>query len=269
MTTDGGAPTARPDDASGWADRCAAEMYASGKGYLAAIPGSQWWEHGTFVAYVCGHPFPPFNGVMATSRPGRVDELDAALDRVVASGLPHLLRMRHGDAGTDNRLTERGYVLAETDPAMVLERAADVTVPWVDGLAVEEVHGADGLAEHLDVVCEAFDSPRELTEQVVTVELMADADAHVYVGRVGGEAVTTAVAYRTGESVGVYSVGTPISLRGKGYGAAITAHAIADGVRDGASWAYLMSSELGFGVYAGLGFRTVDHWDLWVPAEPA
>lgn len=264
MTTDEGT-TAQPDDPSGWADRCAAEMCASGKGYLEAIPGSQWWEHGTFVGYVCGHPFPPFNGVMSAAGPGDVADLDRALDRVVASGLPHLLRMRHGDAAVHMRLAERGYLLAETDPAMVLSSAAGLAVPSVDELAIEEVHGEAGLAEHLDVVCEAFGSPRDLTELVVGPELMADPSAHFYVGRLGGEAVTTAVGYRTGDSVGIYSVGTPDRLRGKGFGSAVTAYAVAAGVRDGASWAYLMSSEVGYGVYERLGFRTVGHWDLWVP----
>jgi hypothetical protein len=57
-------------------------------------------------------------------------------------------------------------------------------------------------------------------------------------------------------------------LRGNGYGSAITARAVADGVRDGAAWSYLVSSPLGYGPYERLGFVTVDEWDLWVPGPP-
>ena len=259
MTTDGDVAGGPVD----WAERCTAEMAASGVAYIEHVEGAQVWRRGAYYGFVCGHPFPPFNGVMATGV-GAVSDLDACLDRVAASGLPHLLRMRHGrDPAADRRLIERGYVLAETDPAMVLADAAALEVPAVPGLVVDRVRGEAGLAEHLDVVCDAFGSPLELTAAVVSPSLMADPAARFYVGRVEGQPVSTGASYRTGDSVGIYSVGTPIALRNNGYGAAITARAVADGVADGASWAYLMSSPLGLGVYGRLGFRTVDRWDLW------
>jgi predicted GNAT family acetyltransferase len=57
--------------------------------------------------------------------------------------------------------------------------------------------------------------------------------------------------------VGVFNVATPPEHRRKGYGARITAKAVASGFRHGAESAFLQASEMGFGVYEALGFRTV------------
>lgn len=246
-----------------WAERSTEELLASGLANLAHVEGAQSWQHGAYTAFVCGRPYPPFNGVLGARR-GELADLDAALDRVEASGLPHLLRMRHGvDPAADARLVERGYRLLETDPAMVLVADDVRAATEVPGLVVERVRGEDGLAAHLDVALGAFGGPRDLVEQVVTVGMIDDPAFRFYVGRVDGRAVTTGIGIRTADSVGIYTVGTPEAERGKGYGTAVTARAVADGLADGATWAYLMSSEIGYGVYERLGFRTVERWDLW------
>ena len=48
------------------------------------------------------------------------------------------------------------------------------------------------------------------------------------------------------------------------YGAAITAHAVRDGLHNGALWAWLQSSEVGYRVYERLGFTTLERWPCWV-----
>lgn len=87
----------------------------------------------------------------------------------------------------------------------------------------------------------------------------------MYVGTVDEVPVTTALSVPTsGDSVGIFNVATPPAHRGHGYGAAVTAAAIADGMAAGARWSWLQSSPEGVGVYERLGFRTVESWAMWV-----
>jgi predicted acetyltransferase len=63
-------------------------------------------------------------------------------------------------------------------------------------------------------------------------------------------------------ATGVFNVATPRQHRGRGYGAAVTARAVRDGFRAGASLAFLQASDAGFGVYRRLGFRHVEDYVL-------
>jgi GNAT superfamily N-acetyltransferase len=79
----------------------------------------------------------------------------------------------------------------------------------------------------------------------------------VYVGYADGEAVVSGLGWRTGRTIGVYSIATIESARRRGYGAAMTARVMADGVAAGRDVAALQASELGRPIYERLGFRTV------------
>src|SRR5436309_796111 len=80
----------------------------------------------------------------------------------------------------------------------------------------------------------------------------------VYLGRVNDEAVTVAMAYRTDDDVGIFNVATPPGHRRRGYGGAITAHAVHAAFAEGADLAWLQTTEIGEPVYRSLGFRHVE-----------
>ena len=84
----------------------------------------------------------------------------------------------------------------------------------------------------------------------------------IYVGRVDGRDVSTAVGFTSGDAVGIFNVATPPEHRGRGYGAALTAAAAAEGFAAGAEFAWLQSSALGLPVYRRLGFREVETYVL-------
>ncbi len=81
-----------------------------------------------------------------------------------------------------------------------------------------------------------------------------------FVGYLGDEPVTCAASYIGEQEVGIYMVATLPSARGKGYGGAVTAAAVASAPD---LPAVLQASGDGQPVYARLGFQTVTPFTLW------
>lgn len=205
----------------------------------------------------------PFaNGVWIIDAHADAQAVADLLDQAAASGLPFLFVAREERREEWAVLAERrGLVFAEDTPLMVHSEIGDVEVPTSDLVYRSEV--PTDCPQHIGLAADAFDTPVD-----IYTELMETAGRHrdvrVYLGQRDGVAVTTAVAAMTpGPSVGVFSVATPAAERGRGYGLAITAHALVEGVERGAQWAWLQSSEAGFHVYERLGFRTVGIQPMW------
>jgi len=86
---------------------------------------------------------------------------------------------------------------------------------------------------------------------------------------VGGPTVPDPVAVSSGArrplpTIGVYSIATIESARRRGYGAAMTARVMADGVVAGWDVAALQASEMGRPIYERLGFRTVVRYVAYI-----
>ena len=64
--------------------------------------------------------------------------------------------------------------------------------------------------------------------------------------------------------VAIYNVATIPAARRRGFGAAVTAAAMADAKADGARWAILETSGMGRSVDEGLGFRHVADVAIYV-----
>ena len=89
-----------------------------------------------------------------------------------------------------------------------------------------------------------------------------------YVGEFDGRPVATSIGMTSANVVGIFSVATLEPARGRGFGRALTVRAIADGVANAATWAYLQSSAAGFSLYRSLGFETVEEWSQYLPVQP-
>jgi predicted GNAT family acetyltransferase len=86
------------------------------------------------------------------------------------------------------------------------------------------------------------------------------------VGYASGDPVVSGLGWRTGRTIGVYSIATVGSARRRGYGAAMTARVVADGMVAGCDVAVLQASEMGRPVYERLGFRTVVRYAAYLEA---
>jgi GNAT superfamily N-acetyltransferase len=89
------------------------------------------------------------------------------------------------------------------------------------------------------------------------VDLLDRPDCVVYVGYAGGDPVVSGLGWRTGRTIGVYSIATIPSARRRGYGAAMTARVVSDGLVTGCDVAALQASDMGRPIYQRMGFRTV------------
>ena len=205
----------------------------------SALPGAWALREGGAIAWVSGVGLPTLNGVWAEradTDPGTVAGL---LDRVHATGLPYCLQLRPG--------------------------ASPVSAGQLPGLTLREL-SPEQVGLHIRVAAAGFEAPEEPFVQLMTPDVLRLPGVRCYLGETGGQAVTTGIGATVGGCTGVFSVATPPAHRRRGYGAALTARAVTDGLAAGAAWAWLQSSPPGYGIYARLGFRTVETWDCWIAA---
>lgn len=158
-------------------------------------------------------------------------------------------------------LAAHGFAPVGHPPLML--RPPGGSVPLAVGLRIEQVVDADGLAAFERTLIEAYPAPQM---QPVQRGAMFDpailaTDWRLFVGYEDGTPVATAGAFLTPSLTIVESVSTRPEVRGKGYGAAITAAAT---VTDPTVPAMLISSDLGRATYDRLGYLPILRYSLWL-----
>jgi len=212
-------------------------------------------------------PIPSFNGVWADEDSAAV-VLGDALAEVEAEGIAAGVLTRRGETpAVEEAARELGLTAAVRIPGMVAN-AGDLDGPTTSELEVVRVETADGFARALALAAEGFGLRADFLAPLYMLEVTDLDGFKVYLGRVEGRDVTTAASYVVDGDVGIFNVATPPEHRGRGYGAAITWHAVREGFAAGAELAYLQASAIGESVYRRLGFREVVTYLLLTrPAE--
>jgi len=242
-------------------DRVVAALAEAVRRRHAAIPGSWRSEHAGVVAAVGGLPIATMNTIRLRSPDVDPEQVAAVLDQVAATGLPHCLELRPGDRHLADLARARGMVLDEVVPLMAAV-TAPVAHPWPDGLTVHRLEPAQAPL-HVAVAAAGLGVDPGLLDRYCTPAFLATPGLAAYVGEVDGQLVTTCTALRQEGAVGVFDVATPPPFRRRGYAAAVTARAAADGLAAGCSFAWLQSSPMASGVYQAIGFATLERWDCW------
>ncbi|HYP22354.1 MAG TPA: GNAT family N-acetyltransferase [Actinomycetota bacterium] len=232
--------------------------------YVDAIPGASLEERDGAALVLTGIDTTGFNGVWLERGDVPAEVVDGLLDRAASAAVLHSLHLPSGAAPALREIPRRrGMVFDDEEPLMILEedtalrRAAEVP-----GLAVDRLAPGEG-ADHARVAATAFEAPVAAFEAAATPALLAVTEIGCYVGRVDGEAVTTAVGVTCRGATGIVSVATLAAHRGRGYGAAVTARAALEGFAAGAGWVWLTSAPKAVPMYARLGFRAVDTISIW------
>ena len=238
--------------------------------YLASsVPGGWIRAKGAGLAGVTGVAVASLNIVWVQEVDADLEDISDLLDQVAGTGLPHCLQLRPGAVG---RLAElagrRGMTLSDNIPLMAIEDPSQLNAaPAMSGLVIRELL-PDEAQLHARVAAAGFEIPPKLFLQLMTPEVLATPGVRCYVGEADGKPVTTGVGVKLGSNVAIFNIATPPEHRRRGYGAAVTARAVADGLAAGAQWSSLQSSTDGYKVYERLGFRMLEGWTCWV-AQPA
>jgi GNAT superfamily N-acetyltransferase len=208
------------------------------------------------VACNSGAPLAAFNQA-ALKRPEH--KLDRTLERLTdhcrTPAVPFRLHLLRQDTGVVDTLLERGFVRGAEVPCMVFH-GPSCAAPAVPGLELRTVHDAAGLEDFGRVGFESFDYPPQLAPHVFTPELLAMPHFKMFVGYLDGAAVCCSAILLTGTVAGIYWVGTLAAQRGRGLGAAVTAHAVQQARAHGSGPVCLQASAMGEPVHRRLGFST-------------
>ena len=234
--------------------------------YVASVvPGGWTRSNGAGVAAVTGVAVPTLNGVWVQKVDADAGDISDLLDQVAATGLPHCLQFRPGSASRLVSLAaSRGMTRLEDIPLMVSQDPGQLNAAQaVDGLMIRELL-PDEAPLHARVAAAGFEVPLEMFLQLMTPAVLATPGVRCYLGEAGGQPVTTGLGVKLGSNVGIFNIATPPEHRRRGYGAAVTARAVADGLAAGAQWSWLQSSAEGYKVYERLGFRTIEAWPCWI-----
>jgi len=227
---------------------------------------------GGVVTVLTGLPFDWFNQVLIEQEEATPAAVLTAVAQARELGDRFVVRLR---AGIDDRfvatLTKAGLAPAGVEtstPGMVaypINHDAIAAHPASD-LEIRRVTDAAGIDAHRQAVTAGFGSDPAVALGTACLDLLDRPDCVVYVGYADGDPVISGLGWRTGRTIGVYSIATIESARRRGYGAAMTARVMADGVVVGCDVAALQASEMGRPIYERLGFRTVVRYAAYVEA---
>ena len=213
---------------------------------VATRPRGDWVDLGGLACHTTGLPVPYWNGAHLTEPSGLARLHDAARwfeDRGMPWGV--LVPSELGLAVPLELVTEQRVM---TRDLAGLPPVPDLDLRWghsPDVLQVQvDAFGDDDLAEFL--------SPKA---DLAGCAIVTAYDA--------GDPVATARVICVGGVAAVYGVGTVRSHRRRGLGAAVTLAALHEGLRRGCDLSYLNPSDLGYGVYAALGFTDALPWRVY------
>jgi ribosomal protein S18 acetylase RimI-like enzyme len=222
-----------------------------------------WVEEASGLACIAtGSSSPSFN--LALSGEGLQDPqvaLDAAHDRFREAGLRWLLKLQPElDRGLVEHARRRGLDLDE-EPVYALSirpSLATAALPSASPLSIS-VAGSDTISDAVRCFAEAFEADPDAVSRELGPNLLTIPTFTVFVGYLSGEPVASSMLATT-RSVGlagVYSVATRPAHRGRGFGTALTAAALAAAGEQGYDTAVLEPSPLGARMYRRMGFEPV------------
>ena len=208
--------------------RAAAENLAGWhEASVAALAfGSRRWPD----AWATSEPVPPMYFRWIATAP---ETADGAVEQPAADRIEQLFRGTSGPLGVCDpwsRLDLRRLGFVRTSDAqawMVRPPAPLASVEPPPHLEVVEVRDADALAAFEAASSEGFGAPPVPRFSLHGPPLLDEPRSRIWVGLVGGAAVSGAMAFLHAGVVGVYGVSTVPAARGRGYATALTLRAAA------------------------------------------
>ena len=179
---------------------------------------------GGVVAILSGLPFDWFNQVLIEREEATAAGVLAGVAQAREWGGPFVVRLRDG---IDDRfiptLSQAGLAPegAETSTPGMVAYPIDfdaIAEPAVPELEIRRVTDAAGIDAHREAVTAGFGSHPAVADGTACPGLLDRPECVVYVGYVFGDPVVSGLGWRTGRTIGVYSIATIASARRRGYG---------------------------------------------------
>lgn len=143
---------------------------------------------------------------------------------------------------------------------MVLDLyAMEADLPHPARLAIELVDDEETFKQHIDTMIVGFEFPEAMAHYMSHRHygrmFLNDPAVRYYVGRFDGKPVAISLLFLCEGIAGIYNVATIPQMRHRGFGTAMTRHALLEALDLGYHVAVLQASEMGVPVYRHLGFQ--------------
>ncbi len=239
------------------AARADANYYQSWRALARVMDGGAVFEDDGVLLTDLGLGVPHINIAFVT-RPltDPVEQMRRAMRFFADRGSPFVVRIREGlDPASEAACEQLGMPYADTVPGMA--SVAMTAPPTPAGLRIERVATPETLVAFCLVVARGFDLPGELAERLLPPAILLEPDVDLFLGRAEGRAAATSTLIRSEGVAGVHHVATLPEYRRRGFGEAMTWHAVAAGAGYGCDMAALQASEMGQPIYERMGFKLV------------
>ncbi len=249
---------------------------AEGLAACARAYGGEVREEPDLLWCAAGIPGAGWNRVpRAHLAPETLDErIEWVIERARALRVPFLWDIGPSTRPTDlgDHLLRHGFMDEGEEPAMGVALAAlPSDLPLLDGVTVERVRDRASQEQWVRASCEGFGmSATDAAAEIVAMarDDLGDAGAaSYYLARLDGEPVATAALTLAGGVAGLFAVATIEAARGRGIGTAVTLAPLLDARERGYCVGVLQASEMGYPVYARMGFSEQFHYHIyyWKP----
>lgn len=200
--------------------------------------------------------------------PGNADDcswLESVPESAVLPVWPMMNANENGDAAlleqhlTEKRLAEKllakNWLCAFEQVAMYMALQERFTyLPQTrPGFQVIPVRTPEDITKWIDIGSEAF---AYSIDRSVIEKLIHDEDIQILIGSQNGQAIASALLYKTGDIIGVHQVGVKQAFQGKGFARCLMLDLISDCVQWQGKYIVLQASQAGKPLYGSLGFKT-------------
>jgi ribosomal protein S18 acetylase RimI-like enzyme len=255
------------------AERIALGIVGASRIRFGAVAIAELVEVDGLLVAISNLPAPELNGAYVVREPTHpASAMEAAESVLSKRGMTFGVDLEAGrHPPVDVALRAAGLEMIVVRPAMAAPVRELVPAELPEGVTIRPIETSGDASALARVDAEAFEGNLEISERFYAAGVVDVEGCRGFVAWEGGIPVGAGIAYEVARTVGIYGVSVIPAARRRGIGAAITdvcARAFPD-----ADLAWLQASEMGLGLYEGLGFRRVADWEVWVrirgsPGEP-
>lgn len=221
------------------------------------VPGGETNQFGSIQVAFSGLPVPIYNRAFVFDTP-HGDNLRNAISWMTDREEPFWMTV------SERVLTDFESILSElplektdrVDPGMALELGEEIPANSTDA-EISSLADESELGEIARISASVFETPIDIARQAYQPSLLDDDTTQVFIGRVDGQPAASGLMVRSGDVVGVYTIGVLEEYRRRGIGEAMTWEVIRTGRDVGCRLAVLQSSEMAYSLYEKMGFETV------------